>query len=1281
MTQLGKGYSSLLEANKVPVAVIVPDEQQAVVGAIVKLDGRLSFDPEGKGLTYQWAFSQVPIGSQVEKFGFTPLDPDSTMVSFAPDLTGTYKVELVVMDPTLPSEPTEAIIDARVILVPHHQGFIPDASFIWNYLSDFWTLVDGRKKFETFWSGAIQIAATEMLKLYQYDYNKSIKDIQDVIQKRWLAYEPALTLDPSTISFIIADDRAGSKGMSFVLDSTTGDPLDPQPVFTDFIGVPKVEGDLEISPASVTPAKGKVIHLGRRSYTVTSYSEINRDIPLSGLLPYNALTCDQEVVPTKQDNKTWRISATMISSTLDFETSGVSPGDTIDIEITRPDVALSATFQGQVVSVDRNRLGYVLNVNQLVDGQPGGWLSQPAQIGLANGLQVPGLFIGQNRSLVYTDQAALVLNTVTSFKFRRTYFEKELTPSSIIDVGAFSITVKPLKVTRNKHIPVDQTVKSVPVLQEYIRQPEVSVDENGITQITTEGGTIPAARPPLLLNENLDYIIDNETQIKGVCTTVAGDDEVEVPFGDLVDRSVSEGDSVYITFGGRETLFTVVRVLTPERLRITPVAPYSETLTSYRLKRRVGGNYIRFIDGTFSPANPAPSRFWSEVTYFDNGENIENNFGVLVGLTRETVETTNATTPYKSAVAGLMYALATGPTVSNMQLSAQILLGLPFTQFAGVITEINPDYKKNDDGSPQYGRILVEARDKDDTPIGVTNIYLYPQGRQIPEPTAPLGFVPAVPEFSGLAINPDTGKEYAVGDHVSQFAILSKGVQIEEYIGTPDWFKILATGNPGLAVQIYHSFNLRMNSDLTSAADIDLVASFIKKARPTYTLMKAILVKDVEDDVIVDDQIFLKLLMKFFDNDSGSLASAVKFDHRDADDSFVALPGVAMARLMSGDDLATTQGSALVNSASGGFINPRPSLGESHDTPFVKANDVAYILSGPNAGHYPILGVNSDTQIILGSTGTFQTITPDPNPTINPRQPFVIYRPQQNPLWVGHIAVTQTNDTVTITDNGILSAGVAVGDILVFKLTGKQSHQYTVVTVSNNLLGQSVQVMPAIKETTGTYYSMFVREQLITNDLTLGMHPSFVGSTLNANLTSGSFLAQFVDPTDWLVLALARPGDLLAAGTNIYTVLRNDPDNSRLIIHPAAQANYSGEVVLTRPTRSSTVISDDILDRFPSDYLELDLLLKPTGTGKLVTVSGSAAVHTTDTINFQQLGAKVGDYIVILEGPDSTVDNGMGPGVFLILNFTSTTILSCASNFTSSGNVRWGIRKKRPNEG
>lgn len=66
-----------------------------------------------------------------------------------------------------------------------------------------------------------------------------------------------------------------------------------------------------------------------------------------------------------------------------------------------------------------------------------------------------------------------------------------------------------------------------------------------------------------------------------------------------------------------------------------------------------------------------------------------------------------------------------------------------------------------------------------------------------------------MPEFSGIATNPDTGVAYAVGDAVSQFTPLSKGVEIQEYLTNASWIRQPGrAGRCRLMLQKYHSFQV-----------------------------------------------------------------------------------------------------------------------------------------------------------------------------------------------------------------------------------------------------------------------------------------------------------------------------------------------------------------------------------------------------------------------------------------------------------------------------------------
>jgi hypothetical protein len=89
----------LISTNNVaPVAFAGRD--QSVIGSVVRLDGRGSYDPDGDLLTYRWTFISKPAGSTTALQG-----ENSVKASFPLDAAGTYILELVVNDGTVDSAP------------------------------------------------------------------------------------------------------------------------------------------------------------------------------------------------------------------------------------------------------------------------------------------------------------------------------------------------------------------------------------------------------------------------------------------------------------------------------------------------------------------------------------------------------------------------------------------------------------------------------------------------------------------------------------------------------------------------------------------------------------------------------------------------------------------------------------------------------------------------------------------------------------------------------------------------------------------------------------------------------------------------------------------------------------------------------------------------------------------------------------------------------------------------------------------------------------------------
>ncbi|MGH8520324.1 MAG: Ig-like domain-containing protein, partial [Gammaproteobacteria bacterium] len=105
--------------NSAPNAIVVPENQTALVGTTVNLDGSNSND-DGKPnpqLTFQWSFTEKPLGSGLTDANITVSGPNGEFASFIPDVIGTYKVRLTVFDGELSGQ-DEAVIDVTMPNTP-----------------------------------------------------------------------------------------------------------------------------------------------------------------------------------------------------------------------------------------------------------------------------------------------------------------------------------------------------------------------------------------------------------------------------------------------------------------------------------------------------------------------------------------------------------------------------------------------------------------------------------------------------------------------------------------------------------------------------------------------------------------------------------------------------------------------------------------------------------------------------------------------------------------------------------------------------------------------------------------------------------------------------------------------------------------------------------------------------------------------------------------------------------------------------------------------------------
>jgi len=248
-----------------------------------------------------------------------------------------------------------------------------------------------------------------------------------------------------------------------------------------------------------------------------------------------------------------------------------------------------------------------------------------------------------------------------------------------------------------------------------------------------------------------------------------------------------------------------------------------------------GRNSIRFVSGqnagpdVFEGERP-PRRLWAEYTYLDNSPTIEANFGEAVELTRDQLAELPENVDYLSAVTGLLYAFTNGPTVRNLRIGTQILLGLPYAEEDGTIEELRKDLLSDN------GRILI--RDTDNPEI--VRSYTYPKVLE-------------------LETNPATGERYKEGDAVVRFSPLVEGASVIDYVKDPDWWVGIVNQGVFFEVQKFHTFLVRVDSRAFNLSSLLFVRNFILKIKPTYTYPKFVvqlLVSDEDgDEISVNDTV------------------------------------------------------------------------------------------------------------------------------------------------------------------------------------------------------------------------------------------------------------------------------------------------------------------------------------------------------------------------------------------------------------------------------------------
>lgn len=664
--------------------------------------------------------------------------------TFLPDVPGIYRFDLIVGDGLLFSEPSVTIVNVLESQIP--KGCTPDLTFLWGYLSDFWGLVQDKERVGVFFEALTQVAASELLTLWQVDYSKSLRDIQRTFQRRWLHYDMLLA-EPLPELTRVRQVRGGVEtgffpggGLGGVHNTrlVVSSPALAQPLTVTFLSANPVS-----AAAFAAELERRIKYLDSRfSVTLVTGHPSGSFVRLDASIPFtvaNTTTCpaftlgDANVHPRgaglRLGIRTYKVDRSLYG--VDIQDGDVITIDDEGYSILRvtDDPTDDFRYQRVVVKNDLPLLpGSTWEIAGYVNSRLLNFNAGLATVGdkatfevveVASGAAVLVSAVAVSAPALATSRLSVDLTELDGYIARPDLY-----------------AVRLARVVRRTYVPIDALVVDVPCLQEFIKP----------------------ATDAEVLRRNVDYFVED--------------------------------------FRGQHCL--------------------------------------RFVSEDNGPdvweGEGPPDRLWAEITFIDNGPTIESNFGLAAEFTLDDLAQVSTNLDYLSAVRGLWYAYLNGPTIYNLRVGTQILLGLPFAEEAGTIEEIRTDF------SPSQGRILV----RDKASSAIVRSYSYPRSL-------------------GLETNPDTGKAYTLGDAVAQFAPLVRGAEILDWLNSPDWFEGLLNQRSFFEIEKFFRFIVRIDSEAFNLSALLFVRNLVLRIKPNYTFPLFTVQTTLDDiEVSVDDEITLR---------------------------------------------------------------------------------------------------------------------------------------------------------------------------------------------------------------------------------------------------------------------------------------------------------------------------------------------------------------------------------------------------------------------------------------
>lgn len=1048
-----------------PTARIAQQRYDAVLGSIIQLDARKSTVPDHSPLSWEWRFVQVPIGSGlfpdvgvVNPASMTDLRPDlRSAVSFIPDKLGLYLVELVVKNGGTGSDPVTAEVHVGLTRQYHGEPHSPpDVHFLWNFISNFWNLVEDRQYIEVLWSAVVQAIGSEYIKLWSNDFNKSLATIQKSVQRHWVKFDATTSLIDRVQRVILGNEDSGTMG-------ATGSMVDPGSGLTKSFHIPL--GDVENADygdftrlAVNYGAKGRIIDINGTGYTLERAFNTTGEVPASLLKAWKLISLVYTDITAAVDSTTTNVAIFEGSNHYVVLTYSSKFGR-IRVALQSPaSVDLAPTFEYSTEAgwtlfspTTDGTTGFTLDGDITFDpASLVGWVSRTE-----NG--VAGFHIRIKRTtLVATAPVEKSIFVVSAHSF------------AIVDEEALTAGMVglPWRVPHLLHVPLvdleDAGVRKGDTLVFEVRRQDTGLTAELHAQVVTvdreRAGfefNLAALSPG---DATIDHALFRQLVVdlrivhpSALVDEVAAAAEALLAFMPTgINLSTRPFSEFQIIFTAKKIIHNTAIKVDSRVISVPHLQQEIKTDPNFILQENwdyvLNAGYLEFVSDLFTTGEPAPETLWAEIIHVDNTEVIEGNFGRLVGLTNDALVAKATRAPYLAAVRGLWYAFTRGPTVDAVRLGIQILMGLPFTDERGEVIAITENFTVDSFGKP-LGRLLVEDVDEHDRRLGIRKIYYYPMA-------------------IGLETNPRTGAPYKIGDIVERFIPLSKGVIVTDYVREPRWW---VRSLHGLEVMKFFIFRAQVDVEtgVFDHRDLHFALEFVRAIKPVYTQIIASALRSLEDNVMdtFSDEMKGTIKLAFYDNVGawGGLESTYRSDD-DNHQGFTlwrsnSRPFSTRSAHLLRDVITTNGGTVVANSVTGfGFVRARIVGDGTHPT--LEGDILAIIQNQPGAdmyapGLYEVTSVVNPNQVVLGNLSTPY----DPTTLLISAPPFATFpigtnlkatvvRRDRNPVVHGtDLVTTAVDNLVTSAGASFLLDNVSIDDHLIIE-AGANKGEYRITHVN-----------------------------------------------------------------------------------------------------------------------------------------------------------------------------------------------------------------------------------------